>query len=223
MENSSLNPKFGFNPFPFIIGLLILVGVSYFLRPDEAGVLTVKSVIVPFILSCYIAAALCAIIIGIYCKFCGVELVGISVGIPVVDLIGQIGRVELYIGLLPLPDMAVDNFSNLKGLTRWVVTSMPSVIIIVVGFALGALRNYFYTTSPEVDIFGIPVYSLVALLALACIFMGVLNEINMQNKMIEMCPEGEAIYRMVIYSILICTAIVVYNNWEFIKHFIYQP
>lgn len=196
------------------IVIAALAGLGYYLAPAPGEPLTVKSLIVPAIVTMYAASVIMYAVIWVISYFCRIP-VGLSAGTLKNILLIRGKRCSLYTGIVPVCDIDIPtDLINKPGL-NWTVTALPSVIMILGGLKIENLRDYFFETPDRLmPLLGIPYFTFFALLVLSCIAVGVILELLQNQKVMDAFPRLKMMYTMWTCTIIFFSIVIVRGQWD---------
>lgn len=206
------------------IVLLYFVGLlfgAYMFRPESAAGLPPQSLIFPAIVALFLASVLTNAITFAVCKVLGMDLVGVCVGVGFSTSLFTWRGIEFRVGMLPLSDFAIDYFYQESGFRQWMVSALPSLIMIGLGVCLGQLRDPVFDMGATLMLWNYPAYTLVALMALALMASGMMNAITFFNKNCDESPFSVYAYMFILFYMFVGVIMAVSKNMDAIKNFLY--
>lgn len=205
------------------IGMFLLILLIYILAPDKDSHLTLWNIASVFVLFLFIASVIHAFFTYLICKSCKVTITGISIGAFAHYPLFKIKDIWVLIGLIPIADYAIENYYTHSPRTKGIITAVPALMIFSLGMLLSLAHESAFNDPSNPTFLNIPIYTYWALFIAACFVVGIVAVMLFQSKGVDDEPAAGCSYNMVLYALAFFVAYTVYNNWAFIKSFIYAP
>lgn len=180
--------------------------------------------LVPAVLvAAYVATAVHVVFTYIICKMLGVKLIAMSIGNGGYNPLCRISGVLLCAGILPLPDYTIDGYYALKMWPRWMVSTIPSLLVLAIGFVISYFHGLALEDPANPELMGMPLYTCLAVIAISCFMVSYITTMLYNAKGVDEDPACAPVYYFFIMALGVGLGSLVFSNIELINSYIYAP
>lgn len=180
------------------------------------------SYVVSGIYSLFAVTIIFCLLTWLVARILKVGKIGVSMGVtPRVCLYDSLD-ICIHCGPIPLPDVAMSLALVQQNKKAWIVSTIPMVLLILIGFAFIHLRDYLFESSPENNLGILPfhTYSIAAIFAITCFVVSISAEIFNLDRWKRMYPQLSNLYGFFEAFLVIASVMGVCWNYEVISKFI---
>lgn len=180
------------------------------------------SYVVSGIFSLYTATIIYCLLTWLVSLIVKADKIGVSIGLSPHLLLYNFKSINILWGRLPVPNVAMPESVVVKHFKSWSISSIPPILMILIGYAFVYYRNYLFETSPEVlmALFKFPAYSFAAVVAISFFFISYYAIMDYLQKWKTIYPQLAFIYVFFQSALTVGAFIYAYKNGAEIMKFI---
>lgn len=180
------------------------------------------SYVVSAIFSLYAATIMYCLLTWLVARIVKADKIAVSIGFSPHLLLYNFKSINILWGTFPVPDVTMPESVVVKHFKSWSISSIPPILMIIIGYAFVYYRNYLFETSPEVlmALFKFPAYSFAAVVAISFFFISYYAIMDYLQKWKTIYPQLAFIYVLFQSALTVGSFMYAYKNGTEIMKFI---